>query len=173
MRILSWPLLLCACLVLQACSRSDEAPRSVSPPVPPQLTAAPAASPASANEGEDEDDDMAKPWGPEFEIDADASNYYGPVPLIITFTAKPLNGSPPFTYTWDFGDGSPPATGERVEHTYTTPARINAHVIGSDASKETSRVDFIMLLVSPEDFVRQKNLDPALLKNHPSPAPTS
>jgi hypothetical protein len=184
----SWRLILGACLVLSACARSDEqqpphpaptvlaAPTvlpSVLPTVAASISPGPHATPASADadaEDEDEDDEMAKPWGPEFEIDAEASNYYGPVPVIITFTAKALNGSPPFTFAWDFGDGSPAGTGERTEHTYTTPAKIMAHVIGTDASGATSRVDFLMTFVTPEEFVRYKDLDPSLLKKQPSPA---
>jgi len=45
---------------------------------------------------------------------------YGPAPLTVSFDASassdPEGGT--LTFTWDFGDGSPPATGVSVSHTY-------------------------------------------------------
>ncbi len=31
--------------------------------------------------------------------------------VVVTVEAKASNGTPPFTFTWDFRDGPPPATG--------------------------------------------------------------
>ncbi len=36
----------------------------------------------------------------------------------VTLTAAITAGTPPITYTWTFGDGSPPAVGQTVQHTF-------------------------------------------------------
>lgn len=37
----------------------------------------------------------------------------------VDFTATVLTGTAPFTYTWDFGDGSPIGNGNPISHSYT------------------------------------------------------
>ncbi|MBP7867716.1 MAG: S8 family serine peptidase, partial [Acidobacteria bacterium] len=53
---------------------------------------------------------------------ATASPLGGNVPLPVSFTGTvaTLNCSDTPVFTWDFGDGSPTATGQAVSHTYTT-----------------------------------------------------
>jgi PKD repeat protein len=36
----------------------------------------------------------------------------------VTFTAQPSGGAPPYTFLWNFGDGSPTESGSPVSHTY-------------------------------------------------------
>jgi PKD domain len=45
----------------------------------------------------------------------------GPAPLNVTLSADPLPGASDAVYTWTFTDGSPPATGRSVSHTFTAP----------------------------------------------------
>ncbi len=44
----------------------------------------------------------------------------GPVPLIVSFVDQ-STGTGPFTYKWDFGDGSGQVTDKNPSHTYETP----------------------------------------------------
>jgi PKD repeat protein len=68
-------------------------------------------------------------------VTANASPSAGIVPLAVAFSAAANGGDNNYTYTWDFGDGSPTATGALVNHTYTTAAptgtvyTVNLHVV--------------------------------------------
>jgi hypothetical protein len=177
-----WTALLTA-LSLTACTRDEEPIPSARPSLAPAATRTPAVitepSPAAttspAPDEDDEDmgaeDDLDQPWS-DFEIDADASDYTGYVPKQVAFVARAMNGTAPFTYTWDFGDGSPPATGESVTHIFTKVGKNDVFVTGKDGEGRTSRVQMILFLLTPEDYARQRNLDPAALPTIvPSPAP--
>lgn len=162
-----------------ACQREQQpiASPSPSPPaLPPAAAVSPAAvatsrvpppgaspRPAASNEDDDEDDDIDKPWGAEFEIDADANWYFGYAPMAVMFAARPLNGSPPFTYTWNFADGSPPATGETVTHRYENPGSYTPSVTGKDANNETYTVSFYVRVVTPAEYAEGKQIDPNTL----------
>ncbi len=169
---------------MAACQRSESPPASVPTPhatvlpspraAEPTSTTAVAPSPAPSADAEDDDDedDIDKPWGTEFEIDADADRYFSYAPVTIMFGARPLNGTPPFTYAWDMGDGSPPLTGKVVAHTYDKPGTYRPYVVGKDGKGETYRVSFLVVIVSREDYVARKGIDPATLPVQ-SPIPTT
>ena len=110
-----------AALLFAACERNASAPAAggstsnaaaAASPAPASPPAAVAAAPASEDEG---DDDIA--------LVADADPDSGAVPLHVRFSVAPvldeeLNQP---TYTWDFGDGSPPSHERNPEHTYAKP----------------------------------------------------
>jgi len=176
--------LLTYAVTLAACTR-DETPQpiaspvatltpaaSAAPPIAASPAAAGAASPVAAADGEDFEWNLEdEPEGTEFEIDADATSYYMPLGNVVTFKAKALNGTPPFTFSWDFGDGAPPATGELVKHTYDKLGRFDAFVTGTDASGTTSTVQLGLLVDAPQDWVKKLGLDPKVLESFPSPSP--
>ena len=108
----------------------------------------------------------------DFEIDADATSYFMPLLNTVTFKAKALNGTPPFTFTWNFGDGSPQGSGELVKHTYTALGTFDARVTGSDASGSKSVVTLRLLVTTREDFAAQLGLDPTTLDTLPAPSPS-
>jgi PKD repeat protein len=109
---------------------------------------------------EDEDDE---PSGPEFEIDASASTYFGYIPKTIAFQAGALNGTPPFTFTWDFADGTEPAHGPYVVHTFKKDGRFDVFVRAQDANGEKSFVQLAVILLTPEEFAKRKGIDPRTL----------
>jgi len=177
----------CACTAA-ACSRG-EAPRAVATPVAtltpnaaasPQTSGRPApvatvaGSPTGAAAADDDFEwNLAEEAsGTDFEIDADATSYFMPLLNTVTFKAKALNGTPPFTFTWNFGDGSPEGSGALVKHTYTTLGTFDARATGSDASGSTSVVTLRLLVTTPEGFAAQLGLDPKLLETLPSPSPS-
>ena len=52
------------------------------------------------------------------DVTSDVTPTSGDIPLTVTCTASATGGTPPYTFTWDFGDGVQ-VTGESASHTYT------------------------------------------------------
>jgi PKD repeat protein len=61
-------------------------------------------------------------------------------PLTIDFTATAAGGTAPYSFTWDFGDGSQ-GTGETVSHTYTEANTYGVQLTVTDAVGETVTVN--------------------------------
>ena len=59
----------------------------------------------------------------------------GPLPLTVQFSSTSTGG--PSSLRWDFGDGSPTATGSARSHTYTTPG---SHVVELSATYQAGTV---------------------------------
>lgn len=173
---------------MAACQRSESPPAAAPTPLATVLPSAarsadpasaavpssPAASPAaasSAGDDNDDEDEIDKPWG-EFEIDADADRYYWFPPVTIMFAAHPLNGTPPVTYTWDMGDGSPLLKGDVITHIYDKVGQFLPWVEGTDAEGKKYRVSFVIAIVNREQYATRKGLDPAALPVQ-SPIPTT
>jgi PKD repeat protein len=57
----------------------------------------------------------------------------GIVPFTVNFSAQRNGGTPPVSYSWSFGDGSPNATGPNASHQFTSVGRYVAMVTVSDA----------------------------------------
>jgi hypothetical protein len=116
-----------------------------------------------------------EPDGDEFEIDADATSYYMPAPNIVTFKAKALNGTPPVTFTWDFADGTPPTTGDLVQHTFTEVGRRDVRVVGKDATGAVYTVQLGLTVTTVEEFSVRLQYDPKRFENwvpYATPTPT-
>ena len=45
----------------------------------------------------------------------------GIIPFTVNATVNAIGGTPPYQFTWDFGDGTQQATGNIVVHTYSVP----------------------------------------------------
>ena len=100
------------------------APTQAPPATPPTTT-------AGAKTGEDED--MASPllaW-------ADSDTDEGKAPLSIQFKADIEGGTPPLTYLWKFGDGSPDSTEANPKHTYQKPGKYRADLEVKDAGGDS------------------------------------
>jgi subtilase family serine protease len=50
---------------------------------------------------------------------ASATPTFGAVPLSVGFTGSASGGTPAYTYSWNFGDGSPVSSTQNPTHTYT------------------------------------------------------
>jgi len=171
-----WLSVLSLVIIVMACTRTEEpAPSPAATPaagatgVARTTAASPAAVATPATDEDDEDEDEV---GPDFEIDADASSYTGWVPKTVQLSVKALNGAPPYTFTWDLGDGSPPETGEAVTHTYNKLGRIDIFVHAVDASGEKATFQLVLFLQTLDEYAKRKGLDPELLKASPSPVAT-
>jgi PKD repeat protein len=45
----------------------------------------------------------------------------GIIPFTVNATVNAIGGTPPYQFTWDFGDNTQQATGNIVSHTYSVP----------------------------------------------------
>ncbi len=74
---------------------------------------------------------------------ASASPSSGIVPLTVAFSGATVGGNQPFTYQWDFGDGSDPVSAQNPSHEYTSPGTYSAvfKVTDADGDTDTDRVE--------------------------------
>jgi PKD repeat protein len=73
--------------------------------------------------------------GAELEVTLETDPSQGPPPLQVTFTASVSGGTEPFSYTFDFGDGSDTVTqdGATAQHTYQEAGSYTAQVTATDS----------------------------------------
>src|SRR5215471_17639536 len=57
-------------------------------------------------------------------------------PLATTFTAAPTGGTAPFTYSWNFGDGST-GSGNPVTHSFPSPNTYLVTLVASDSGGQS------------------------------------
>ncbi len=164
-------------LVALGCSRNETPPSApaaaATRPAPPVAGApaaapsviagpgspAPSANPGAATDMNDFSDTADFEWdleeeasGPDFEIDAATTSFYMPRENIVTFKAKALNGTPPFTFSWDFGDGTPPGTGEMIKHRFEKIGNLDVTIRAKDASGATASMQLGILVHHPVDY---------------------
>jgi PKD repeat protein len=72
---------------------------------------------------------------------AGASPSSGIVPLTVAFNGSVVGGNEPFSYQWDFGDGSAIADAQNPSHEYTTPGTFSAVFKVTDADGQTTTED--------------------------------
>lgn len=53
--------------------------------------------------------------------------------LSVTFSGNASGGSPPYSFTWNFGDGTANGYGAQVTHEYATPSRYNVSLLVGDS----------------------------------------
>jgi PKD repeat protein len=58
----------------------------------------------------------------------------GQVPLNVAFSANATGGTPPYSYSWNFGDGSALSTTQNPSHSYSTAGSYTATVTITDSS---------------------------------------
>jgi len=80
-------------------------------------------------------------------VNITASTTAGTLPLNITFNATPRYGVAPYTYLWQFGDGST-STEESPTHTFTEAATYNVNVNITDSEGRTATSPNLRIVAS-------------------------
>jgi outer membrane protein OmpA-like peptidoglycan-associated protein len=75
---------------------------------------------------------------PPLEAMASANPPTGNAPLTVKFSGTAMGGCPPFTYAWDFGDGTT-STEQNPSHTYQTEGSMTPSLTVTDAKGTTNR----------------------------------
>jgi PKD repeat protein len=58
----------------------------------------------------------------------------GEIPLVTAFTGSAAGGTPPYTYSWNFGDGSAPSSVQNPTHSYKSVGTYTATLVVTDSS---------------------------------------
>jgi PKD repeat protein len=74
----------------------------------------------------------------------------GQVPLNVSFTGSASGGTPPYSYSWNFGDGSATSTAQNPSHTYNNAGTYTATLKVTDsASPPNTASSNVIITASP------------------------
>lgn len=79
---------------------------------------------------------------------ASASPASGGAPLAVNFTGSASGGTAPYTYAWDFGDGTS-STEQNPPHTYSASGSYPVTLTVTDATSATASDGHLTIVVSP------------------------
>jgi multiple sugar transport system substrate-binding protein len=77
-----------------------------------------------------------------------ASPTSGVTPLTVSFKATPIGGTPPYSFGWNFGDGTPTSSERAPTHDYTSAGTYTAAITVTDSAAATAS-DTITIKVTP------------------------
>ena len=111
-------------VLVAGCSRDQGTPAARATITPP-----PRPTPQALASGAGEVEDLY--------VDIEANPDEGAPPLTVKFTTSVEDAAAPITYTWDFGDGSPPSSDASPTHVYQKAGEFTATVTVKDAKGKT------------------------------------
>jgi PKD repeat protein len=91
---------------------------------------------------------------------AQADQTYGLLPLPVAFTGSASGGTPPYTYAWDFGDGSSVSTEMNPIHTYGIPGSFTVTLTARDAGGQSASDDHLRIYAA-SSFVATASAAPS------------
>jgi hypothetical protein len=91
-----------------------------------------------------------EPPGEEFTVEIISSDTEGLAPATFEFEANAIGGTEPYTYSWDFGDGSEESNEETVEHTFEEAGMYDVALTITDAEGRTAS-DTIAITITGEE----------------------
>jgi len=124
--------------LLAACTKEAEKPAAKATPEAKAAAPAPAAPQAQPSGGNDDVDELY--------VDLDADPDEGAPPLTVKFTSTIEDATPPLTYKWDFGDGSPPGTDANPTHVYQKAGEFTATLNVKDSKGITGSEEVDILV---------------------------
>ena len=86
---------------------------------------------------------------PDLVISVDANPKNGDAPLDISLSCTVISGTPPYIFSWDFGDGEK-GTGEKISHTYFESRVYQVVVTGEDINGKHAVDTFLMVVTDPD-----------------------
>ena len=116
--------LLALVVLMPGCSREEGKPAARATVTPPPK---PTPQARAGTPGELED----------LYVDVEANPDEGAPPLTVHFNSSVDDATPPLTYKWDFGDGSPPAAEAAPTHVYDKAGEYTATVTIKDSKGKT------------------------------------
>jgi PKD repeat protein len=84
-------------------------------------------------------------------VSTTASPTSGYTPLAVAFASSPSGGIPPYSYNWDFGDGTT-GTSNSPNHTYKTAGSYTAALTVTDSASATASASQTIAVAAPFDF---------------------
>jgi len=81
-------------------------------------------------------------------VSAAANPSGGDAPLNVSLSAVPTGGTLPYTFSWNFGDGSATSSTQNPSHVYGTAGTFTAHLTLTDAAGHSANAS-VVIAVSP------------------------
>jgi PKD repeat protein len=91
---------------------------------------------------------------------AQADQTYGLLPLPVAFTGSASGGTAPYTYAWDFGDGSGVSTEMNPIHTYEMPGSFTVTLTVRDAASQSASDDHLRIYAA-SSFIATASATPS------------
>ena len=77
-----------------------------------------------------------------------ASPMGGKSPVTVNFTGQGKRGTPPYSYQWDFGDGTPSQSGQSVSHIYNNAGVYVVTLTVTDSNNQTATDSHLKITVT-------------------------
>jgi PKD domain len=136
-------------LDLLAPPRPDEPPGEEPPGEEPPGEEPPGEEPPG-EEPPGEEPPGEEPPGEEFTVEIISSGTEGVAPATFEFEANAIGGTEPYTFSWNFGDGSEESNEETVEHTFEEAGMYDIALTITDAEGRTAS-DTIAITITGEE----------------------
>jgi PKD repeat protein len=82
-------------------------------------------------------------------VGASAHPTSGSAPMAVSFSCTPFGGTPPYTYDWNYGDGTAHATTQNPTHTFTSGGTFTVNLTVTDSASHSATAAPIPILLGP------------------------
>jgi PKD repeat protein len=94
-------------------------------------------------------------------VDIISNDTEGIVPATFEFEANVTGGTEPYTYSWNFGDGSGESNEQTVSHTFDEAGTYNVGVIVIDSTGRTASDSIVIIVEEPPATEEEPVCDPS------------